>query len=155
MPCELLLYVYPLILVICYLLTFYFIVINLWQINSIQFNSVGSNDINPNNYDKVNVKQLSDDIIDIGKKCLKFGVKDIIISSVLTKRNIRLTKVICQLNDCLRDACNANKFKYLCNNNILYTHIWDDGIHLTDAGIYMLAGNFVDLLNNFIFANYV
>ena len=92
----------------------------------------------------------ADDIINISKLCIYYGVKDVIISSILPKRNMTYTKVIREVNDILIEKCQLNGFGYICNNNVTDEFLWRDGIHFTDTGTHMLASNFVDFLNYFI-----
>ena len=44
--------------------------------------------------DTADPNKLADDIIDIAKLFASYGVKDVIVSSVLIKRNISLTRII-------------------------------------------------------------
>ena len=108
---------------------------------------IGSNDINNQTKDKTDTEKLTGDIINIGKSCIDLVV---VISSVLPKTNISLTRLIRQVNDSLREQCVLNGFGFISNNNISKTHLWKDGIHLEDLGTNILAGNFVDFLNRFI-----
>ena len=63
---------------------------------------VGSNDVNNYNYREVNPIEVAQRIIDIGKTCKNYGVKEVCISSILMKRNIYITKKIHELNDSLK-----------------------------------------------------
>ena len=108
---------------------------------------IGSNDINNQTKDKIDTEKLTGDIINIGKSCIDLVV---VISSVLPKTNIPLTRLIRQVNDSLREQCVLNGFGFISNDNISRTHLWKDGIHLEDLGTNILAGNFVDFLNRFI-----
>ena len=108
---------------------------------------IGSNDINNQTKDKTDTEKLTGDIINIGKSCIDLVV---VISSVLPKTNISLTRLIRQVNDSLREQCVLNGFGFISNDNISRTHLWKDGIHLEDLGTNILAGNFVDFLNRFI-----
>ena len=108
---------------------------------------IGSNDINNQTKDKTDTEKLTGDIINIGKSCIDLVV---VISSVLPKTNIPLTRLIRQVNDSLREQCVLNGFGFISNDNISRTHLWKDGIHLEDLGTNILAGNFVDFLNRFI-----
>ena len=94
-----------------------------------------SNDINNQKKDRINTEKLTGDIINIGKSCIDLGVKEVVISSILPKKNI---------------ALRMNGFGFISNDNISRTHLWKDGIHLEDLGTNILAGNFVDFLNRFI-----
>ena len=95
---------------------------------------IGSNDINNEKKDRINTGKLTGDIINIGKSCIDLGVKEVVISSILPKKNI---------------ALRMNGFGFISNDNISRTHLWKDGIHLEDLGTNILAGNFVDFLNRF------
>ena len=77
-------------------------------------------------------------------------MKEVVISSILPKKNITLTRLIRQVNDSLRLQCVWNGFGFISSDNISRTHLWQDGIHLEDLGNNILAGNFVDFLNSFI-----
>ena len=61
------------------------------------------NDINNQTQDKVNAEKLTEDIILIGKSCVNLGVKEVIISSILPKNYIALTRVTRQVNNSLRE----------------------------------------------------
>ena len=47
---------------------------------------IGSNDITHNTVNQTDVKDIVNRIINIGKKCLSYGVKEVIILSVFIKR---------------------------------------------------------------------
>ena len=96
---------------------------------------IGSIDINNQTNNRRNTEKLTGDIINIGKSCIDLGVKEVVISSILPKKNI---------------ALRMNGFGFISNDNISRTHLWKDGIHLEDLGTKILAGNFVDYLSRFI-----
>ena len=75
---------------------------------------------------------------------------EVVISSILPKKNIASTRLIRQVNDSLREQCVLNRFGFISNDNISRTHLWKDGIYLEDLGTNILAGYFVDVLNRFI-----
>ena len=100
-----------------------------------------SNDINNQKKDRINTEKLTGDIINIGKSCIDLGVKEVVISSILPKKSIALTRLI---------RCMLNGFGFISNDNISRTQLWKDGIHLEDLGTKILAGNFVDYLSRFI-----
>ena len=77
-------------------------------------------------------------------------MKEVVISSVLPKRNIVLTLLIRQVNDSLREQCVLNGFDFISNDNISRRHLWKDGIHLEDLVTNIIAGNFENFLNRFI-----
>ena len=81
---------------------------------------------------------------------LPCGVKDVIISSILVKRNFRITRIIRQINDLLCEYCVSNNFHYLTNDNISRQNLWKDGIQLDKVGSNILAENFVSYANRFV-----
>ena len=52
---------------------------------------IGSNDINNQTKDRINTEKLTGNIVNIGKSCIDLGVKEVVISSILPKKNIALT----------------------------------------------------------------
>ena len=111
---------------------------------------IGSNCINSQAKDRINTEKLTGDIIISGKSCIDLGVKEVLISSNLPKKNIALTRLMQQVDNILREQCILNEFVFISNDNISRTHLWKDGIHLEDLGTNILAGNFVDFLIRFI-----
>ena len=93
---------------------------------------IGSSDINNQAENRINTEKLTGDIINIGKSCIDLGVKEVVISSILPKKNIALTRFIRQVNDNLREQCVLNGFAFISNDKISRTHLWKDGIHLED-----------------------
>ena len=81
---------------------------------------------------------------------IDLGLKEVVILSILPKKNITLTCLIRQANDSLREQCVLNGFGVISNDNISRTHLWKDGIPLEDLDTNILAGNFVDFLKRFI-----
>ena len=62
------------------------------------------------------------------------GVKDVVISSIILKRQFKLTKVICQVNDLLKHKCKENNFHFVCNDNATREYLWINGIHINNEG---------------------
>lgn len=48
----------------------------------------------------------------------------------------------------------ASNFRYLSNDNITLNNLIEDGIHLNYNGTHIIAGNFADFIENFIFEEY-
>ena len=111
---------------------------------------IGSNDVTHENYDHINIGDLAQKIIDIGKQCLFNGVKEILISSIFLKKQLKLTRIIREINDVLREKCKENNFHFICNDNITRENLWKDDIHLNDEGTHVFASNIVNFLNDFI-----
>ena len=91
---------------------------------------IGFNDINNQTKDRIATEKLMGDIINIGKSCIDLDVKEVVISSILPKKNFALTRLIRQVNDTLREQCVLNGFGFISNGNISRKHLWKDGIHL-------------------------
>ena len=64
----------------------------------------------------------------------KYGVNDVVISSILVKKNPNLNVLIRRVNSLLCDLCSMNGFGYICNDAITTEYLWKDGIHLQDLG---------------------
>ena len=111
---------------------------------------IGSNDINYQTKDRINTEKLTGDIINIGKSCIDLDVKELVMSLILPKKNIELTRLIPQVDNSLREQCLLNGFGFISYDNISRTRLWKDEIHLEDLGTNILAGKFVDFLNRFI-----
>ena len=112
---------------------------------------VGSNHITHNTINNIDTKSISKRIIDIGKKCLLYSVREVTVSWIFIKWQFKLTRIIRQVNDHLRDECRSNKFHFISRDNITKECLWKGGLHLNNDGIYMFDSNLVDFLNGFIF----
>ena len=91
---------------------------------------VGTNDVLEN----ANHEDIARNIIKIGLECKKFGVNDIVISSVLVKRSPKSNAINRRANEMLCDLCRANGFGFICNDMITTQYLWNDDIHLQDLG---------------------
>ena len=110
---------------------------------------IGSNDIIPSKQHDLSVNDAVQRIIDVGSYCRECGVKDVIISSILVKRNFHLTRIIRQINDLLSEYCISNNFHYLTNDNISRKNLWKDGTHLNKVGNNTLAETSISYVNEF------
>ena len=109
----------------------------------------GTNDILTN----ANHEEIARNIIKTGLNCKNHGVNDVVISSVLVKKNPNLNALIRRVNDLLRDLCSMNGFGYICNDAITTEYLWKDGIHLQDLGTNILSSNFITFVNSFLIDN--
>jgi len=110
---------------------------------------IGCNNIykDKRNKDQVIDKvRLANEIINVGKICRENNVKDIIISAIFVKRNLELSKIIREVNDLLKDLCVLNGFHFLSNMNISRDFLDSGGVHLSDEGTIVFAGNIVDYI---------
>ena len=95
---------------------------------------VGTNHVLTN----ANHEEIERNINKIGLKCNNFGVNDVVISSILVKKNPNLNALIRRGNN----LCGINGFGYTCNDAITTEYFWKDGIHLQDLGTNILSSNF-------------
>ena len=109
----------------------------------------GTNDILTN----ANHEEIARNIMKTGLNCKNHGVNDVVISSVLVKKNPNLNALIRRVNDLLRDLCSMNGFGYICNDAITTEYLWKDGIHLQDLGTNILSSNFITFVNSFLVDN--
>ena len=79
---------------------------------------VGTNDIL--NY--ASHEDIARSNINIGLDCKNNGVNEVVISSILVKKNPNLTEIERRVNDMLRDLCEKNGFSFICNDVILSNH---------------------------------
>lgn len=115
---------------------------------------VGGNDITHKNKENINIDEIARNIVNIAIQCKEEGVSDVIISEVLPKRNRHVTAVIRRVNDRLAELCKENNFHFISHHLDITTELLcHDGIHLTDEGTTIFAGNMVDYINNFILNN--
>ena len=110
---------------------------------------VGGNNVNLKNLEDINVDEISENIVNVGKKCASFN-STVFISSILVKKNYRVSAVIRRVNEKLQDLCRKYGFHFISNDNIGREYLCDDGIHLLDDGTYIFAGNFVRNVNGII-----
>ena len=110
---------------------------------------IGTNDIDFRNVDNgAIVNNTAENIINIANLCKEYGINETVISSILPKKNMKLSKYIRQVSDVLCDLCKINNIYFLAHNNIGRNFISEDGVHLNKDGTYLLASNFVNFINN-------
>ena len=108
---------------------------------------ISSNDITKTNYDNVDAEDLGQRNVNIAKKCISFGVKNIAISSILMRKNMSINKIIKKVNEEISSMCAANGFHFKCNDLVDVSMICKDGLHLTNDGTKVLANNFLKCLS--------
>ena len=98
--------------------------------------------------DKIDENKIADDITNIGIKCASFDC-EVFISSILVKRNYRVSAIIRRVNDKLQELCQQHNFTYISNDEITREFLGEDGVHLLEDGVEILAGNFVNNIDRF------
>ena len=111
---------------------------------------VGTNDI----LSHANHENIAHSIINIGLDCKNNGVNEVLISSILVKKNPNLTSIVRRVNDMLSNLCEKNGFRFICNDVITTNYLWKDGVHLQDMGTHILSNRFLKFLNYSIDSNF-
>ena len=96
-----------------------------------------------------NPEDIAMRIMDIGNKCVAYGVKKVFISAILQRSNESLNKIIDNINFILQDLCANNDFIFLNHLNISMDHLYDD-VNLNNDGMCLLANNFIYNLNEYL-----
>ena len=107
----------------------------------------GTNDLR--NRDKT-PEQIADDLISIGRTAQSLGVKNVMYSSLIIRKDgVTLDRKRNNVNQALKDKCILNNFIFVCNRNICLEDITDfDKVHLHESGSVKLANNILDAMNN-------
>ena len=115
------------------------------KVPDISIIQVGANDVLQR---KKTNKEIADDIINIGVKCIDYGVNDIIISSLTPNRSLYAQRRINTINDTLQSLCIEKGFTYVDQYELYRDeHLWKDGIHLNDHGKIILEENYINVIN--------
>ena len=107
---------------------------------------VGVNDILNGAEDEI----VINNIMNIGITCRDHGVEEIFISSIIYSAKIDM-RTLNSINKQIQERCIHYGFIFVNNNNINFTNLWMDGIHLDDHGKTILANNFLRFFNTFLF----
>ena len=108
----------------------------------VRTNNLQKKDYNPN--------IISDEIINIAKDAIEKGVSHIFISSITARRDARLQSKRKEVNNQLKEKCNALGFVFIDNASVELEHVCDDGVHLLESGLNILANNFLNTLLHFL-----
>ena len=111
---------------------------------------VGKNDI----LNHANHENIAHSIINIGLDCKTNGVDEVLISSILVKKNPNVTAIVRGVNGMLRDLCKKNGFSFICNDVITTNYLWKDGVHMQDMGTHIFSNHFLKFLNYSIDSNF-
>ena len=106
----------------------------------------GTNDLNENKLHITQPDELARSILDIGKVCKQFGVKNIGISAIVPQNDNDVCRVISETNELVKNMCDFNNFFFISNDNISQEFLCPDGTHLGDVGYRFLENNIIDYL---------
>ena len=90
---------------------------------------------------------FAENTVEIGKKCVEYGVGHVVISSIFVKESIRLSSLIRRINDAFCELCSTNNFHFISNDIIFRKHLCGDGVHLREIGTDTFASNIVHYTN--------
>ena len=102
------------------------------------------NDKSPSSTDS-----LVSNSVNIVNKCKLFGVMDLFISGIAFNKRLPYT-VIKKVNEKIVDMCRKNGIVFIDNGNISNMDLYQNDVHLLERGKYLLAKNFIFVLNNFL-----
>ena len=85
------------------------------------------------------------EILNVVKKCQKHGVNEVYVSGITCRPNFQ--DEINGINQLLQTNAGNHGYTYINNDNIQEEHLWDDRVHLSNTGIYLLQSNFLIFLN--------
>ena len=109
----------------------------------------GGNDIPNKTVSKESLVEIADYLIEGATKCREeSGVSQVIVSSVLPRRDSVFQRNRHILNKILKTYCFEHGFTFLDNENIiLRDHISYDGVHLNNLGSDVFSDNLLQVLN--------
>ena len=76
------------------------------------------NDITHTTVDQIVMKDIMNRLVNVGKKCLSYSVKEMMILSIFMKKQFKLTRTIRRINDLLHDECKRNNVHLINSDNI-------------------------------------
>ena len=82
------------------------------------------------------------------KKRISFGVNKVIVSGVVFNKRVA-NSFVDEAESKIISTCKHNSIEYINNGNISNIHLFDDGLHLLELGMCILANNFICNLNCF------
>ena len=106
------------------------------------------NDLLRNRNQSETVDELIRNLEKSATKCISFGVGKVIVSSIVYNKRVPIS-LVDEANSKIISMCKHNSFEYVNNGNISSIHLFDDGLHLLESGMCILANNFIGKLNYF------
>ena len=97
-------------------------------------------------------KAVDELIINLKKtatKCMSFGVSKVIVSGIVFNKKFA-NSFLDEVNSKIISMCEHNSLGYINNGNISTIHLFDDGHHLLQSGMCILANNFIFKFSYFL-----
>ena len=107
----------------------------------------GTNNLSKKDF---NAKTVADQIIDIARSATERGVNDVFISAIIIRKEFRLQRRANEVNAILQSLASENGYIFIDNSAITLEHVCDDGVHLLESGLTILANNFLVQLAHFL-----
>ena len=101
--------------------------------------SAGMNDILHSHSNNINLEEIADKVINIGKTSNKEGVKDVFILGLYKVKDIP-SHVIDNFNQILEIKCVSYNFGFVCNSNIKLCDLFD-GLYVNTISNNKLRNN--------------
>ena len=79
--------------------------------------------------------------------CRNPNINKVFVSSILP--SLRTSVDIEKINNELKNLCFRNGFEFIYHQQITTSHLWEDGVHLTNRGKSILMNNFATKVINF------
>ena len=94
--------------------------------------------------------KILQNIMKIAHQCKDYGVKEIILSSVVATGRVN-ADVLIHFNESLKNLCRENGFCSVNNENSSEGNLYKDSLYSLEAGKRILANNFINGINNSYF----
>ena len=75
-------------------------------------------------------------------KCMSFGVSKVKVSGIVFNKKVA-NSFVDDVNSKIISMCEHSSLGYINNWNISNIHLFDDGPHLLESGMCILANNFI------------
>ena len=80
---------------------------------------------------------------------MSFGVSKVVVSAIVFNKKVA-NSFVDEVNSKVISKSEHNSLGYINNGNVSNIHLFDDGLHLLESGICILANNFICRLNYFL-----
>lgn len=112
----------------------------------------GGNDLPTPRGNPVPVETIANGIMQAANMCSRYGVKNVYVAGVLTRKQYYIKERCENLNKILQEQCLLNGF-YFIDNSAIDTQFMYDGVHLNNEGSEMLCDNYLSKLNSVYWDN--
>ena len=100
------------------------------------------NDLLRNKNQSEAVDELIVNLKKMATKCMSFGVSQGIVSGIIYNKKVA-NSFVDEVNSKFISMCEHNSLGYINNGNVSNIHLFDDGLHLLESGMCILANNFI------------